>query len=109
MGYIRHDAIIVTTWDSKPLEAARKKAIDLGLSVSGPVTSKMNGYISCLIGPDGSKEGWEDSDLGDLARAEWKAWAQTCDADEIYFDWVHLSYAGDDPRDTRIIDQSKHD
>lgn len=34
----------------------------------GPVQSVVNGYLSFAFLPDGSKEGWEDSDLGDEFR-----------------------------------------
>lgn len=69
MGYIKHHAIIVTSWDVKQLKEVHNKAVEIFDSqVSSIVQSKINGYESFFISPDGSKEGWGDSDLGDKRR-----------------------------------------
>lgn len=108
MGYIRHDAIIVTAWDKKYLLPARAKAEELGLPCSYIVDSGVNSYVTFLIAPDGSKEGWEESDKGDTARAAWKAWANAAwTNDELYVYWAHLSYAGDEKDDTKIVEQAE--
>ena len=108
MGYIKHDAIIVTSCDEKYLSPAMAKAEALGLSVSPIVKSQMNGYVSFLIAPDGSKEGWHDSEDGDAARDAWKAWArEQYMRSNLLIDWVHLAYAGDEASDTRIVEQGK--
>lgn len=108
MGYIRHDAIIVTSFNEKYLYPALNKAVELGLPVSELVESRTNGYCSFLIAPDGSKEGWDTSDHGDTARAAWKEWAHTKrHDDELYIDWVHISYAGDEAADTKIIEHHR--
>jgi hypothetical protein len=110
VGYIRHDAIVVTSFDAKYLRAARRKADALGLPVSQIVTSYTNGYVSFLIAPDGSKEGWGASDAGDGARAAWKEWAhEQRKSEDLFIDWVHLSYAGDDVNDTYIVESHKED
>jgi hypothetical protein len=94
MGYIRHDAIVVTGWDKERVEPARAKAVELGLPCSELVHSPSNGYVSFFIAPDGSKEGWEASYRGEQARADWIAWARKTDA--FWVDWAHVSYGGDD-------------
>ena len=107
MGYIRHDAIVATSWDKKYLIPALARALDFGLSCSDIVESSTNGYVSFLIAPDGSKEGWEESAKGDAARAEWKAWAnKQWTNNELYVYWAHLSYAGDEEADTKIVEQA---
>ena len=68
MGYIRHEALIVTI-----SERYIGKLEELALSIFpscevGSVSSRINGYKTVFIGPDGSKEGWEDSDDGDEQR-----------------------------------------
>ncbi len=68
MGYIRHHAIIVTGYDIKKMNKHKKFAKNLGLLVSNVIISKINGYMSFFIAPDGSKEGWKDSNLGDDRR-----------------------------------------
>lgn len=108
MGYIRHDAIVATSWNKKYLEPARAKAEQLGLPVSELVESPTNGYCSFLIAPDGSKEGWEESASGDDARAAWKQWANDeWTANQLYVYWAHLSYAGDEFDDTKIVEQAR--
>ena len=102
MGYIRHDAIVVTGWDYNRVRKAHNKATELGLIVSGIVESNINGYFSLLIPPDGSKEGWDESTVGDTRRQEWKEWAKT--EKELWLDWVHINYGGDDPEAINIVE-----
>lgn len=79
MGYMKHHTIIITGSDypeSKKLikkvhRMSKNKAIDyMGTSkiVSPLIYSPINGYISFFIAPDGSKEGWVVSDIGDNMR-----------------------------------------
>lgn len=86
MGYMRHHAIVVTSWDKEALTKAHAQAqkmfdpvsaacVSKGSSVvSAVVDAGLNGYRSFLIAPDGSKEGWPESDAYDLARAEFVKW-----------------------------------
>lgn len=105
MGYIVHDAIIVTAWNEKHLRPAIEKARELGLPTSEVAVSVMNGYVSFLIAPDGSKEGWADSNLGDAARNMWKVWAVDAQKLDIWFDWCHVRYGGDEPaRNTQVVE-----
>lgn len=104
MGYMRHDAIIVTSFKGPDADVARKKAIEIGLVTTPPVKSDVNGYVSFMIATDGSKEGWKDSDDGDAMREKWKQWAVKNDR-ELSLYWVHVSYAGDDSDDTAIVDK----
>ncbi len=69
MGYMRHHVIIVTGIDiDDRTERAHKIARDIFPVVSSILKSQMNGYKSFFIPPDGSKEGWEESDEGDKRR-----------------------------------------
>lgn len=82
MGYIKHNAIIVTGDGyedaKKKFELAYRKANELfeGL-VSNVVEAKMNGYRSFFIAPDGSKEGWDMSDEYDTKRTEFADYIDT--------------------------------
>lgn len=73
MGYIRHNAIIVTG-DSyqgaqQDFEMAHKKAKKLfGNLVSDTIKGVINGYQSFFVAPDGSKEYWTESDEFDEKR-----------------------------------------
>ena len=71
MGYIRHHAIAVTSWDIGKISIIHEKAVDLfGSIVSELIESPVNTYISFFIAPDGSKEGWSESELHDSKRAK---------------------------------------
>lgn len=119
MGYIRHDAIVVTAGSDEDAECARQKAVDLGLRVSGLVPGTTNGYVSFLIAADGSKEGWEESHRHDAARKAWVEWARTeatkgCVPDKYakkkssmrpcWFDWAWVSFGGDEGEYAHLVD-----
>ena len=109
MGYIRHDAIIATSWKDEHLAAARAKAEEIGLKCSEIMESPINGYKSFMIVPDGSKEGWIDSGTGEERRAEWKAWMRCHDKEEepcMWVDWAHVNFGGDDPECSNLADHS---
>ena len=72
MGYICHHAIVVTGWGDR-IKAAHAKAKELQPCVSELVEG-INNYSTFLVAPDGSKEGWEDSDKGDASRDAFVAW-----------------------------------
>lgn len=109
MGYMRHHAIIVTSWNEKNLfkvhiKARRIFGDDL---VSNIVKSLINDYQSFFIAPDGSKEGWEDSDIGDMKR---EAFIKSLDNFRYEdgsspLDWVEVQY-GDDWNETIIVNHS---
>ena len=91
MGHTAHHAIIVTSWNNNHLHLAFAKAKELGLSVSNLVTSPMNGYWSFLVAPDGSKEGWHDSDIGNSRRDMFINFLRG----PLYIEWLEVRYAGD--------------
>lgn len=78
MTNIKHHAIIVTSNEKQQLEAVRKKAIELydqfmeankGRTLVGQITiGLINNFYSFMITPDGSKEGYDVSEDGDLVR-----------------------------------------
>jgi hypothetical protein len=90
MGDIYHHAIIVigTEWRSHQLVAAREYAIEAGNSVTEIVPSRTNGFSSFMVAPDGSKEGWANSNEGD----------------EVYFGWeggTRITRSSNPPEDWR--------
>lgn len=69
MGTIIHNAIVVTSWSKNIIENAHVEIKNnVTLSISEIIESNFNDYYSFLIAPDGSKEGWADSDFGDEMR-----------------------------------------
>ena len=81
MGYMRHNAVIVTADGYAMKGRAGFPAPDVDAFrqslpakwqhlVIGPVPSVINDYVSFAFLPDGSKEGWDDSDAGDEYRQQ---------------------------------------
>lgn len=111
MGYIKHHTIVVTCQDKVHLKAAQKKAKKIfkeafknnGLLASGDrlvsniVQGLANAQDSFFIAPDGSKEGWDTSDFGNDARAEFLDWLSK--NDENYCDYIEVCFGGDDSAD----------
>lgn len=111
MGYIRHHAIIVTCCDHLKLLTKIRDSIRHNESDRVPVSdimnSPINGYASFTIYPDGSKEGWETSTNGDLARKgiiNLLDKFRFCDGSS-FLSWVEVQY-GDGDRKTKIISHS---
>lgn len=98
MGYIKHHGICVTSWNGPALAEAAEYAASLGMTVIGPSEPKINGYQSIFICPDGSKEGWVDSNAGDEARRMFKAWLLDHSREDWSspFEWVEVAYGADD-------------
>lgn len=108
MGYIRHHAIIVTSFDSEKISKAHSKAIELfGESVSAIVPSPINRYTSFFVGPDGSKEGWADSEIGDNKRKEFFDYIQmnAYDDGSNALDYAEIFY-GDDEGEAGIVNHN---
>lgn len=93
MGYIKHHAIIVTG-HAGYIEAAHDKAKLIFNRVTEITEAATNGYKSFLIPPDGSKEGWGESNRGNERRDEYVAWLRSTNAPWV--SWVEISYPGDD-------------
>jgi hypothetical protein len=109
MGYMRHHAIIVSSFDGSLLATARQTALGIfaPCQVTGLVTGVVNQESSFMVGPDGSKEGWSDSYDGDNRRERFVTWldANRYDDDSSALKWVEVQY-GDDEGETRIVRDS---
>lgn len=129
MGYMRHHAILITTYDENLARQALAFAADIfrpvcltvfrGEVEQEAVTAKIKGivselahspinsYYSFTIFPDGSKEGWDVSDAGDEARGQLIAWMKTHRFSDgsSPFAWVEVQY-GDDNWETRVCRDS---
>jgi hypothetical protein len=99
MGYMMHHAIILDSWDDKVIQKAVDKAKELGMTVLGPSPRVTNNHSSAMICPDGSKEGWPESDAADKARDAFVEWAKTLEYGDGSgpLSWVELSFGGDEP------------
>jgi len=111
MGYMCHHTVIVTTWDAMRARVAHEKATEifapLGNLVTPIIESRINGYFTFAVAPDGSKEGWDESDRGDRCRADLIGWleAQRYEDRSSPYDWAEVQY-GDDERETIIVRHS---
>lgn len=110
MGYMRHHAIIVSTSDEKFAAEALKQALEIfgdNGQVGPPMKSPVNKYSTFLIGPDGSKESWTDSEDGDSCRAAMIAWLDNKRYDDgsSPLEWVEIQY-GDEMGETVIVSHS---
>jgi hypothetical protein len=109
MGYIKHNAIIVTGWQEDKVLEARNKAIEIfeeyfgeepelkpyGSRLIGEIIPSLtNGQSSFFIAPDGSKEGWETSQNGDMAREKFCEWLYS--EQDNYCDYIEVRFGGDD-------------
>lgn len=111
MGYMRHHTIVVTSWKKEHLRIAHAEAESrFGDTCSEIIESPINGYLSFFIAPDGSKEGWYESNKGDEHRDQFIKWIlatkeQRKHGDGFYVDWVEVFY-GDDERLAKITRHS---
>jgi len=117
MGYIKHNAAIVTNWDEKKLIKAHSKAkeifkdkfsddvmIEAGDNlVSDIIYGIANSQASFFIAPDGSKEGWNTSTKADEARSEFFDWIVSS---HNLSDYIEVRFGGDDDNEyiTRSLD-----
>lgn len=114
MGLIQHHALVAITWDQKSFECIvaqineRTDCDQFLLNVT-----KINAYYTIIIPPDGSKEGWEESDAGD-ARRDWllKIIAESEHAGR--WDWIEVEFGELDAaicrerrRDNREADEAE--
>lgn len=103
MGYMRHHAIIVTSWERESLEKAHAEAKATFPDVTSIAKGTSNGYCSFLIPPDGSKEGWDESKDGDKRREDFLSWLEIHRYDgDARLQWAEVQF-GDEDGDNRII------
>lgn len=108
MGTIIHRTVIATTWDQHSQRMAAEWISTLSdterpLFLTGD--SWINGYQTVVLVPDGSKEGWEDSDKGDDLRNRFVAVLKA----DCHWEWVEVAY-GDTPcYITRSLDEEEEE
>lgn len=110
MGYIQHHAIVVTTYDEVRADQARAAAAANRCPVTAAHKSGVNSYYTFLVLPDGSKEGWFESDFDDRNRGAFVSWlrSQAFDDGSNPYAWVEVQY-GDDDGVTMVVGSSDDD
>lgn len=104
MGYMKHHAIIVSGMKGSTDEAFRV-ANSFGMTLIGPSEEVTNGYTSFMVCPDGSKEGWDESDASDVRRDRFVTWLREAPLRRCWVAWVEVQY-GDDDVQTLIVRHS---
>ncbi len=105
MGVINHNAVIATTWSEKSflkmqewvasLEPFNTPAKSNPQELFHYANSLVNCYYTVILTPDGSKEGWDDSDRGDELRDRFVEQLGTVGKYEdgsSNWEWVEVSY-----------------
>lgn len=107
MGYIRHHSIVVTSYGETTKLAHDKAKEIFGANVSEIVNSNINGYQSFFVAPDGSKEGWEESEQGDKDRALFIQFIeqQKYENDSNSISFAELFY-GDDEGESKVVNHN---
>lgn len=112
MGYMRHHAIVITTFDKQKALKAHEVAKeyfdgDTVKLVTPIMTSAVNTCFTFVITPDGSKEGWAESESGDVRRENMIRWmeSQRYEDHSSPYDWAEVQY-GDDRGETKIVNDS---
>jgi hypothetical protein len=110
MGYMRHHAIVVTNCYGDWIVRAHDKATEIFPVVSPVLGSEINGYFSFFVPPDGSKEGWAESDVGDARRERFIAWLESLRYDDggSPLDWAEVQY-GDEEGEDEVIRSSANE
>jgi hypothetical protein len=117
MGYIKHNAIVVTGWQEEKVLEARNKAVEIfeqcfnddeptvkpygGRLVSEIVSGLYNGQCSFFIAPNGSKEPCDISENGDKAREQFCDWLKNQPKNN-YCDYIEIRFGGDDEHETIV-------
>ena len=113
MGYMRHNAIIVTAPLSEKMIEAHSIVRDIAdkhgrfCDVTSLTQETTNGYVSFLVAPDGSKEGWEASDSGDRTRDDVIEYLNSLRHGDgsTSFKFVEVQF-GDDNKETKVLRHS---
>lgn len=119
MGYMCHHAILVISWNDKLACKAHRKAREIfnkkthfgeAIGWVSPLSPPLkNDYRSFFVSPDGSKEGWEDSNTGNVLRKCFLAWldAQRHDDNSSSLVWAEVEL-DEDLRKTKVTQHSFH-
>lgn len=108
MGYIKHHTIIVTSSIDKLFDKAHERAKTIfNFVCSDKVKGIKNGYNSFFIAPDGSKEGWDDSEIFDLKRKKFIKWleSQAYDDGSSSISYVEVFF-GEDNGNSEIVNHN---
>lgn len=98
MGVENNNAVIATTWNNDGIERIKRWVDEIdddfwrGLFLFGD--AKINGITTIVMLPDGSKEGWPESEYGDKLRDRFISELQKADYDDgsSPWDFIEVGY-----------------
>lgn len=82
MGIINHNAIIATTWNTEVFGKVSEFTKNNNPNVFLLSDKQINGYRTIVLVPDGSKEGWPESDEFDDLRDRFIKKLESCAYDD---------------------------
>ena len=105
MGHMRHHVIVVTSWKDDAIQSAHGAArFIFNGNVTQITNPVVNGFRSFMVAPDGSKEGWEESNVGDSSRNQFVNHLKTfCHEDgSSPLSWAEMQF-GDDDGENKLL------
>ena len=106
MGYIRNECLIISgSMDAiriaheecnrilENIDSERPMSPQVSRLLSGIIPGMVNYCATFMIGVDGSKEGWTESDVAEKARERIITWLRNSDE---YYEWALVLLGGDD-------------
>jgi hypothetical protein len=99
MGYFRHRCVVVCTWNEEihaKIFAWMESLLPEERKLIGVSPPMVNGYRSFICWPDGSKEGWAESDVGDKVAAGLKDFIDEDGDSMTCCDGFTVVFGGDD-------------
>jgi hypothetical protein len=102
MGHIKHHGIAVTSDIDQLIKEAHTRAKSIFKARTSEILkSETNGYKSFFIAPDGSKEGWEESNKGNDQRKMFVKWINKQAFEDNSISFCEFFY-GEDKGSSRI-------
>ena len=94
MGVMNHNAVIATTWKKEEVERIKKFAEFNNSALFLFSNEVTNGYVTVVLVPDGSKEGWEESDDGNDLRKRFIEKLEQANYDDGTnpWDWIEVGF-----------------
>ncbi len=91
MGIENHNAVIATTWCDEKADDLREWLNNLDVyerKLFASAGSWCNGYRTFIMVPDGSNEGWEESNKGNLLREKFINFLKNTG----HWDWIEVGF-----------------
>lgn len=94
MGTIHHHAVVATTWSKEVFNGIQDWVDAGGENFFVSDDARTNGYRTLVLTPDGSKEGWDASNIGNILRDAFVARLEEDNYEDgsSPWDWVEVEF-----------------